>query len=113
LDGVVDNTDYMIWQSHFGSGTLYTDGDANLDGVVNAADYTIWRDHLGFHTPPLGQGTASGAAVPEPSGFAIQLSALLSLIAALCARRTQFVSVERFDDVVRTLELKLSLGNSS
>jgi hypothetical protein len=78
LDGVVDNSDYLIWSSNLGSGTLYTLGDANLNGIVDAADYTVWRDHLGFHTSPLaaGGGGDAAAVVPEPPTVGLLVSCL-------------------------------------
>lgn len=90
LDGVVDNSDYLIWRANLGSGTLYWLGDANLNGVVDAADYTVWRDHLGFHTSPLG-GAGNAAAVPEPSGLAASLLAAASLSVVFCQRRYRFM----------------------
>ena len=47
-DGLVDTSDYQVWNSHWGmTPATYYDGDGNGDCVVNAADYTVWRDHLG------------------------------------------------------------------
>jgi hypothetical protein len=75
--GTVDNADYMVWRTTFGS-TASLDADGNLDGVVNAADYAIWRKYFGNTLP--GMGTSAGASagggqslglvtsnVPEPS----------------------------------------------
>jgi hypothetical protein len=71
LDGIVDNSDYLLWKSHYGSGSLFTEGDANLDGHVDAADYTIWREYLGFHVPALAAGAGSQTAVPEPTSIGL------------------------------------------
>lgn len=57
-DGFVDEEDYDVWKSNFG--TSFADADGNGNGIVDAADYTIWRDNLGA-------GSGSLAAVPEPS----------------------------------------------
>ncbi len=44
-DNVVDQLDYTVWRSQFGTAAGTADG--NRDGFVNAADYTVWRDNLG------------------------------------------------------------------
>ena len=44
--GTVDDLDYGLWKSTFGSvSDLRADGNAN--GIVDAGDYTIWRNNLG------------------------------------------------------------------
>ncbi|MCA9239071.1 MAG: CotH kinase family protein [Planctomycetales bacterium] len=49
-NGQVDQGDYAVWRSTYGSTTdLRADGNGDL--VVNAADYTVWRDAL-ESTPP-------------------------------------------------------------
>jgi hypothetical protein len=62
--GVVDEADYSIVRSHFGSavppGTM---GDANGDRIVDNADYVIWRKNLGAVVS--GSGAALGAAASE------------------------------------------------
>lgn len=67
-DGHVDNADYALWRTTFGTSDART--DANHDGIVNSADFVIWRKHV---------GAASGgsyvlvnlaaANVPEPVSF--------------------------------------------
>jgi hypothetical protein len=45
-DGHVDQADYGVWRTYFGSiGNL--PGDGNGDRVVDIADYVVWRDMLG------------------------------------------------------------------
>lgn len=51
-NGIVDELDYPVWKSTFGS-SGNTAGDGNYDGAVTLADYTIWRDNLGRHVPIL------------------------------------------------------------
>ena len=44
-DGSVDDDDYAVWRSSFG--TASTAADGNADGIVDAADYVIWRGNFG------------------------------------------------------------------
>jgi GH35 family endo-1,4-beta-xylanase len=81
-DGVVDAADYTVWRDTYGSSTdLRADG--NGDGVVNDADYTKWVGTFGTSYP----GSGSAAAVPEPGGGILALSAGLGLI--LFARKSR------------------------
>ena len=61
--GYVDDSDYDVWKSTYGSTTDFR-ADGNYDGVVDTADYSVWRDHLGDGTPPSG----TGALVLDSSG---------------------------------------------
>lgn len=70
-NGIVDDTDYMLWKASFGATTAYY-ADGNIDGIINAADYTVWRDNFGKSLPGVGAigggGSALAAsAVPEPA----------------------------------------------
>lgn len=74
------------------------EGDFNGDGLVNAADYTVWRDNSGaadedalngggdgmngvdigdynLWTSNYGSGAATSAAIPEPAGVLLLLTA--------------------------------------
>ncbi|WP_419184669.1 S8 family serine peptidase [Botrimarina mediterranea] len=71
-DGVIDEDDYNLWASSYGSSvTPFTGADANGDGLVNAADYTVWRDAY--------SAASATAAVPEPTTVAMALAGLLAL----------------------------------
>lgn len=59
-DGMVDGSDFLIWQRQFGAAVpAFTNGDANGDGAVNAADLAVWRDQFG--SPPPAQAVASAS----------------------------------------------------
>lgn len=73
--GVVDEIDYQLWVSQFGSVGPYSDG--NDDGIVDAADYTVWRDNV----------TATAIAVPEPRTLTLILT--FAALRKLHRRRSQ------------------------
>jgi len=79
-DGAVDESDYSVWRTSFGTNVpqvgLWADG--NMDGVVDAADYTVWRDH--FAAGESGGGTL--LSVPEPASSLVFSVAGLLLWAA-------------------------------
>lgn len=59
-DGMVDGSDFLIWQRQFGAAVpAFTNGDANGDGAVNAVDLAVWRDQFG--SPPPAQVMASAS----------------------------------------------------
>jgi hypothetical protein len=74
-DGFIDEGDYTLWRSEFGSDEGGTSADGNKDGVVNAADYIIWRNNM---NGGAGNAATRNLAVPEPA-----FAALLTLAAAM------------------------------
>ena len=42
LSGTVDDLDYALWRSTFGS-TTDLRADGNNDGIIDSADYAVWR----------------------------------------------------------------------
>ena len=74
-DTRVDDADYQLWKSKFGS-TSSPEIDASGNGLVDAADYTIWRDHFGTGgASPL----ESPFTAPEPPTIVLALGLLLFL----------------------------------
>jgi T5SS/PEP-CTERM-associated repeat protein len=71
FDGVVTPSDYIVWQSLYGS-LLNFEADGNGDGKTDAADYTIWRDNLGASLPSF----AGTTATPEPTAGLLALVAI-------------------------------------
>jgi glucose/arabinose dehydrogenase len=61
IDGDVDEDDFLVWRSTFGSNYLLA-ADGNGNGVIDAADYTVWRDALESF-PGQGAGAATVAAI--------------------------------------------------
>ncbi len=72
-NGIVDGTDFLLWQQGFGirTGATREDGDADADGDVDGDDFLLWQQ--AFLTLP---GTAA-AAVPEPTAMVILIATLL------------------------------------
>jgi hypothetical protein len=81
LDGVVDGSDFGIWNSHkFTSVAAWCSGDFNADGVVDGSDFGIWNANK-FNAS---DGTS---VVPEPS---------LGLLAAILMIRKGVRSLSEF-----------------
>lgn len=86
-DDVVNEDDYAVWRSAFGTFvTPGTGADGNGDGMIDAADYVVWRDNEGAVAPQGGGGgggestaVASTSTVPDPervAAFEAQMEAL-------------------------------------
>ncbi len=72
LDGVVDTSDFNLWNgSKFTSTAAWCAGDFNADGVVDTSDFNIWNGNK-F------QSSARPAAVPEPTSRVLWLCGLLA-----------------------------------
>ena len=112
-DGDVDEADYLLWQSGFGTASpVRANGDANLDGRVDAADYTLWRNQLGsfsggnlvaaslIASSEAQQSQAQAAAAPR----AVSTAPLSALDAAIA---TMWPDMETEDDAVLPQETLL------
>lgn len=85
-DGKVDDADYEMWQSTFGSTVDAGSGaDGNGSGRVGSADYTIWRDNVGNSVLDAGNGSVG---VPEPANMLL-VSALI--VPTFLRRRRQSI----------------------
>lgn len=68
--GAVDDLDYEVWRSTFGSATDLR-ADANANGSVDAGDYSVWRDNLGATSGGGGSGiTLTALEVDSDPEFA-------------------------------------------
>ncbi len=72
LDGVVDGSDFLAWNSHkFTPTTGWCAGNFNADSVVDGSDFLIWNSHKFLSSDQ------SQVAVPEPTGCILILLSLI------------------------------------
>ncbi len=80
LDGVVDVSDFNIWNSNkFESLAKWSAGDFSADGAIDVSDFNIWNSRK-FQN-------AGVSALPEPSPWAGGLTAVAVVIACRRGRR--------------------------
>ncbi len=86
-DGEVDDLDYNVWSTTFGTSTSPRPADGNGDGMIDLADYVVWRKNFGAS---VHGGAGSGrSTVPEPATACMcQIIALVG-IAAVNRRRAR------------------------
>jgi hypothetical protein len=88
FDSNVDLADLAIWRANFGTGTLRTQGDANLDGDVDGDDFLQWQREAGS---VAGAGAVVSAlsigAVPEPATAWLLCAGAAALLVARRGRR--------------------------
>ncbi len=73
-DGTVDAADYVIWRKT--EGTTATLPNDPTGGTIGTDQYNTWRAHFGQSVPGSGSAINAGA-VPEPTGLALVLLALI------------------------------------
>ncbi|WP_425397305.1 PQQ-dependent sugar dehydrogenase [Aeoliella sp.] len=96
IDGDVDQDDYNVWKSTFGSNLLLA-ADGNGNGRVDLADYTIWRNHL-------------GAGVEEAA--AIEASPVVAAVQTATTETSLLASYSRAEEPSGLLDL-VEQGDSS
>jgi len=69
--GVVDGADYVMWRKNVGTQNLLPNDP--VGGTIGSQQYTNWFANFGRGTL---SAAATRAAVPEPSGFVLFLSAI-------------------------------------
>ena len=75
-NGVVDGSDFLIWQRGFGVGTTPGEGDADENQVVDGADLEAWAAAFGQTI----DGPGELAAVPEPAAAVLLAAAVCGLV---------------------------------
>ncbi len=72
LDGVVDISDFNLWNANKFTSGGWAHGDGNCDGVVDISDFNIWNANK-FQA-------ADSVVVPEPAGTTCCLLTLLIMV---------------------------------
>jgi hypothetical protein len=83
-NGVVDAADYTMWRDNLGSDSALPN-DNGLGAPITAEHYALWKSHFGEGNP--GSGALQGAAVPEPSTFALVLVSAVGMLIAFGRRK--------------------------
>jgi hypothetical protein len=82
LDGVVDGSDFGIWNSHkFTNATAWCSGNFNADGGIDGSDFGIWNSHKFTSSDASGRNSI----IPEPCGEILLL--VSASILAFCRNR--------------------------
>ncbi len=72
FDGVVDTSDFNIWNENKFQAGCYTEGDFNFDGVVDTSDFNVWNVHKFTSLPsPRPDATDPTTRAADPMAAAI------------------------------------------
>jgi enterochelin esterase family protein len=85
-DGAVDTADYIVWRKNVGAAGL-PNRDPENTGPIGENDYNTWRAHVGqtFAGSAAGAtGSASAAAVPEPTTVPLLIAACTTATFSRC-----------------------------
>jgi uncharacterized repeat protein (TIGR03803 family) len=77
-NGLIDNADYNLWRTTFGS-TILLGANGNGNGVVDADDYLVWRK---AKSQSAGAGASQPVVVPEPTLLSLVAGAAVSCLRA-------------------------------
>jgi hypothetical protein len=80
-DGSVDDADYIVWRKKVGAAGL-PNRDPNNSGPIGQNDYESWRSHFGETASAT--GSASGAAIPEPTSAPLVIAACTAATFRFC-----------------------------
>ena len=79
LDGVVDVSDFNIWNGNQFSGDAgWCGGDFNADGFTDVSDFNLWNGNQFLASDNGGEGNVN--SVPEPAGWLLALIAVLPFV---------------------------------
>jgi len=81
-DGVVDNSDYVVWRKSVADNTPL-DNETATPGVADQADYDAWRNNFGA---TFAAGSQLATAIPEPAPHLLASITAAVCICARCAR---------------------------
>ena len=74
----VDGSDFLIWQSGLGNGSLHSEGDANNSLSVDGDDLLLWESQFGTTgASPLATAVST---VPEPASSTVFLLGILGTL---------------------------------
>ncbi len=77
FDGLVDTSDFNIWNNHKFSSGCYTEGDFNFDGLIDTSDFNMWNVNKFTSLRPI------GLEMPMTAKSAVEVEAAATVEAAM------------------------------